>query len=88
MKILVGGISTKFASCSSGNPSQMSSYKKKKKKNHKSKENGRGKSSTDESFQEISERGEENQHRKLVEKGEWKAGAAPRQGLFLSFVKA
>lgn len=69
-------------------PKSNELLQKEKKKNHKSKENGRGKSSTDESFQEISERGEENQHRKLVEKGEWKAGAAPRQGLFLSFVKA
>lgn len=32
MKILVGGISTKFASCPSRNSSQMCSYKKEKKK--------------------------------------------------------
>ena len=78
MKILVGGISTKVASCPSRNSSQMCSYKKKKKK-VRAKRVG-GWSPTDESFQEISQRGEENQHRKCVEKGEWKAEAAPRQG--------
>lgn len=67
MKILVGGISTKFASCPSRNSSQMCSYKKgKKKKKSKSKDSGRGRSPTDESFQEISGRGEEKQHRKHV----------------------